>query len=72
MLKGIQLTLLMGPGIAVPVPKMVIEALSNIQVTDGKTQSGFQLTFSIGKNSPLLKTLLPTGFFDPIKTTFGK
>lgn len=68
MLKGINLTLMMGPGIAVPVPKMVIDALTNVSVTVGKAQSGFQLGFTIGKNSPLQHTLLPSGFFDPIVT----
>ncbi|TXE07853.1 hypothetical protein ES711_10500 [Gelidibacter salicanalis] len=68
MLKGINLTLMMGPGIAVPVPKMVIDALTNVSVTVGKAQSGFQLGFTIGKNSPLQHTLLPSGFFDPIIT----
>ncbi|CAH8296404.1 hypothetical protein EV196_11148 [Mariniflexile fucanivorans] len=68
MLKGINLTLMMGTGIAVPVPKMVIDALTSVSVTVGKTQSGFQLSFTIGKNSPLQHSLLPNGFFDPIVT----
>ncbi|MBK9014745.1 MAG: hypothetical protein IPM82_12055 [Saprospiraceae bacterium] len=57
MLKGIQLTLLIGPIVPVPVPKVVLEALMDISVShqeDGK--SGFQLSFEIGKNS-LLQTL---------------
>jgi len=68
MLKGIHLTLLMGPGVAVPVPKMVVDALTNVQVTVGKEQSGFQLQFTVGKESPLLTTLLQSAFFDPIVT----
>lgn len=68
MLKGIQLTLMMGTGSASAVPKSVIDALISIQVTEGKDQSGFQLSFSIGKNSVIQQSLLPQGFFDPIKT----
>lgn len=68
MLKGINLTLMMGPGIATPVPKIVINALTSVNVTVSKAQSGFQLSFTIGKNSPLQHSLLPSGFFDPIVT----
>jgi hypothetical protein len=64
-LKGVHLTLMMGPTIAVPVPQSVIDALTNVQVTVSSGQrSGFQLTFAIGKNSPLNTRLLPGGFFD--------
>lgn len=68
MLKGINLTLLIGPGIAVPAPKILMESLKDIQVTNSKDRSGFQLTFAIGKTSPILTTLLAAGFFDPIVT----
>ena len=68
MLKGIHLTLLMGPGIAVPVPKMILDALTSVQITVGKEQSGFQLQFSVGKESHILNTLLQSAYFDPIVT----
>lgn len=68
MLKGIHLTLMIGPAVPVPAPKVVIESLSNIQVTNSRDRSGFQLTFTIGKNSPLLTRMLPAGYFDPITT----
>jgi hypothetical protein len=68
MLKGIYLTLMIGPAVPVVAPKMVVDALSGIQITSSKERSGFQLTFSVAKNSPLLTTLLPAGFFDPIIT----
>jgi hypothetical protein len=56
---------MMGPTIAVPVPSSVIDALTGVQVTVSSGQrSGFQLTFAIGKTSPLNTTLLPGGFFD--------
>ncbi|MGD9096444.1 MAG: hypothetical protein PVF97_00080 [Desulfobacterales bacterium] len=51
-----------------PAPQAVVSALTSIQVTSGKDRSGFQLTFAIGKNSTLLTTMLPAGFFDPITT----
>ncbi|MBP6237640.1 MAG: hypothetical protein KA536_15930 [Saprospiraceae bacterium] len=68
MLQGIQLTLMMGPGIAVPVPSFVIDALDSVSITSGKDQSGFQLSFAVGKNSPILTSLLPAGYFQPVTT----
>jgi hypothetical protein len=68
MLKGVHLTLMIGPAMPVPAPQVVMQALQSVQVTSGKDRSGFQLTFSVGKNSPLLKTMLPAGYFDPIST----
>jgi hypothetical protein len=68
MLKGIHLTLLIGPAVPVVPPKAVIDALTEIQVTSSKDRSGFQLTFAVSKNSSLLNTLLPAGYFDPIST----
>jgi len=52
-LLGIQLTLLIGPTVAVPAPPPLLEALQNVEVThsdDG--QSGFQITFEIGRSGP--------------------
>jgi len=67
MLKGVHLTLLMGPVVAVPVPKEVIDALQSVQVTTSVgARSGFQLAFSMGKNSNFEKVLIPAGFFDPM------
>src|SRR4051812_16181655 len=68
MLKGVHLTLLIGPAVPVPAPKVVMQALQSISVTSGKDRSGFQITFSVGKDSTLLKTMLPAGYFDPITT----
>jgi hypothetical protein len=68
MLKGITLTLLIGPAVPIPAPKDVVDALTSVQVTSSKDRSGFQLTFAVGKTSPLLTTLLPAGYFDPITT----
>src|SRR5438874_2538354 len=68
MLKGIQLTLMIGPAVPIPAPKAVMDALQGIQITSSKDRSGFQLTFAISKASPLLTTMLPAGYFDPMIT----
>lgn len=68
MLNGIHLTLLIGPAVPVPAPQAVMDALSSIQVNSGGERSGFQLAFSVGKNTSLLTTLLPAGYFDPMLT----
>ena len=57
----------MGPVVAAPVPKEVIDALQSVQVTTSVgARSGFQLTFTLGKNSNFEKVLIPAGFFDPM------
>src|SRR5215471_21015721 len=68
MLKGIHLTLMIGPAVPVPVPLSVMDALLSVQVTSGKDKAAFQLTFGVSKDSPLLKTMLPAGYFDPMVT----
>ena len=68
MLKGVNLTLLIGPAVPIPAPQVVVDSLTTAQVTSGKNRSGFQLTFSVAKRSPLLTTMLPAGYFDPIVT----
>src|SRR3954470_3310226 len=68
MLKGVHLTLMIGPGVPIPAPKSVVDALVSCQVTSGKDRSGFQLTFAVSKRSPLLTTMLPAGYFDPMVT----
>ena len=68
MLKGVHLTLMIGPLVPLPAPQSVVDAVTSIQVTSGKDKSGFQITFAVSKDSPLLKTLLPAGYFDPMST----
>jgi hypothetical protein len=68
MLQGIHLTLMIGPLIAVPAPKAVMDALLSVQVNSGKDKTGFQITFAVSKNSTLLTTMLPAGYFDPMST----
>nr|WP_314445279.1 hypothetical protein [uncultured Sphingomonas sp.] len=66
-LKGVRLTLLMGPVAVAPVPAAVVEAFESAQVTTAVGQrSGFQVSFVYSKTSPIAQTLLPTGFFDPL------
>jgi hypothetical protein len=60
------LTLLIGPGVPVPAPSQVIDALTSAQVTVSSGQrSGFQLTFAVSKDSLLTRALIPAGYFDP-------
>src|SRR5688572_22921253 len=61
------LTVLIGPGVPVPAPQPVIEALQRVEVNSSLDRSGFQLTFGIGKASPL-QLLLIAGYFDPMVT----
>lgn len=68
MLKGLHLTLMIGPAVPVPAPQSVVDALSSVQVNSGRDRSGFQLTFAVSTRSPLTTTLLPAGYFDPMVT----
>ncbi len=65
--KGIHLSLMIGPGLPNPAPQVVVEALTSLQVNSGEDTSGFQLTFTLGKLSPL-PTMLAAGYFDPMIT----
>ena len=63
--RGFYLTLMMGSFSASPVPQPVIDALTEIQVSSTVgSQGGFQLKFTMGKQSPLQR-MLSSGFFDP-------
>jgi hypothetical protein len=68
MLKGIYLSLFVGPMIPVPALPEVANALISAQVNTGGERSGFQLVFSLNKKSVLQSTLLPAGYFDPMIT----
>lgn len=68
MLSGIHLTLLIGPGAPVPAPKNVVDSVTSIQVNSGADRTGFQISFAVGKLSPLLNIMLPAGYLDPIVT----
>ncbi|MBB5470981.1 hypothetical protein OKW30_001856 [Paraburkholderia sp. Clong3] len=63
--RGFYLTLLMGGFNASPVPEPVIEALQEVSVSSTVgAQGGFQLKFSLGKNS-LVRQMHDAGKFDP-------
>lgn len=62
MFKGINLTLMIGPAVPVPVPKEVLDALTGVEVTMNAGQSsGFQLTFNLSNRSPLHTIFLLSG-----------
>lgn len=65
MLKGIYLSLFIGPMVPIPAPKDVTDAMISAQINTGGQRSGFQLVFSMNKKSKIYKTLLPSGYFDP-------
>jgi hypothetical protein len=61
-LKGIHLTLLIGPGVPIPAPKPLMDALESIEVTSAAdSASGFQLSFVVDNRSPLHTLLLVAG-----------
>ena len=63
--RGFYLTLMMGSFNANPVPQAVIDALTEVQVTTTVgSQGGFQLKFTLGKNSALAQ-MQASGYFDP-------
>lgn len=54
MLKGVNLSLMIGPLVPIPAPRVVIEALNDVTVTNNDVgKSGFQLSFTLSTNSPL-------------------
>ena len=59
----VRLQLLIGPGVPVPVPREVLDAVQEVKVesSSGDTQSGFELTFRISNRSPLHTLFLLTG-----------
>ena len=67
MIQGIQLTLMIGPAVPVPVPREVLDALESVQVNSysGATQSGFELSFNLDKRSPLHTLFLIAGGVTP-------
>jgi hypothetical protein len=68
MLDGnIRLTLMIGPVVPIPAPRVVMEALDEVSVTtsdDGR--SGFQLSFTLGTRSPLHTLFLLAGGVSPL------
>jgi len=71
MLQGnVRLTLMMGPVVAVPVPRAITEALTSVTVTRAAGEpSGFQLTFAFSNDSPLVPLLLMLAQVGPLIRT---
>ena len=62
MLKGIHLTLMIGPLVPIVAPKVVMDALTEVTVTSNDVgHSGFELTFTLSTQSPLHTLFLLTG-----------
>ena len=62
LLKSVQLGLMIGPIIPLTPPRAVMDALAEVEVqVEDVGQSGFKLTFSIDKQSPLNILFLLTG-----------
>jgi hypothetical protein len=62
MLKGIHLTLMIGPGVPIPVGQDILDALTSVEVTTSSDQgSGFQLTFTLSNRSSLQTLFLLSG-----------
>jgi hypothetical protein len=56
---GLYLTLLVGPLVALPAPKPIVDALTSVQVTTTATgRSAFQLAFTLSNRSPLQTVFL--------------
>lgn len=64
MVEGVYLTLMVGPVVPVPVPQVVLDALTGISVrvtAEHGRQSGFELNFSLSQRSPLHTLFLLSG-----------
>lgn len=63
MIKGINLTLKMGPAVPLAPPRAVVDALQSVRVISqsGETPSSFELRFALEKNSPLTALFMLSG-----------
>ena len=63
MLKGMHLTLMIGPVVPIPVSQEVLDALTDVQVitSTDERESGFELTFTLSTQSPLQTIFLLSG-----------
>ena len=62
MVKGLHLTLMIGPAVPVLAPKTVLDALTEVEITTTAGQTnGFQLAFKLSPRSPLHTLFLLSG-----------
>ena len=62
LLGSVQLTMMIGPVVPLTVPRVVLDSLAEVEIKiEDVGQSGFQLIFSIDKQSPLQILFLLTG-----------
>jgi len=67
MFDGFHLTLLAGPVVPLPTPKIAIDALQSVKVISSATaESGFELVFSFSSDSPLNTIFLLAGAQTPL------
>ncbi|MHB1057972.1 MAG: hypothetical protein ACYC0F_08830 [Rhodanobacter sp.] len=67
MLEGVHLTLLVGPVVPVPVPAIVLDALTQVEVSAPDENAGaFSLQFTLGVQSPLHTLFLLGGGVMPL------
>jgi hypothetical protein len=66
-LSSVTLSIQIGPLVVSPAPAMVTDAIEGATVTHAVgARSGFQLSLTYSKTSPIARDLLPSGFFDPM------
>ncbi|GAA0311630.1 hypothetical protein [Kineococcus aurantiacus] len=66
MIDRVQLNLLAGTLLPLPVPSSIVQAVKSVQVTVASGQrSGFQIVLAASKTSPITTTMLPAGLLDP-------
>lgn len=59
---GVNLTVMVGPVVPLPVPKLVLDALESVEVTStAGSRSVFQMTFKLSTDSPLHTLFLVAG-----------
>jgi len=63
---GVRLQIFIGPTVPLPAPYPVVDALVSLEARNNdRERDGFQMTFSLGKDSLLDYGLLLNGYFDP-------
>ena len=63
---GVRLQLFLGPTVPLPAPYAVVDSLVSLEVTNNdRERDGFQMDFTLGKDSLIDYGLLLSGIFDP-------